>query len=108
MRMLVPFQERRTSQIKALDAVSQFCAGEFDRALKEPKFLEQVHASGAEASSDTSPAAFRSFIAKEVTLWGDAVKAAGVWLSMSSSPTATPLTKTGATISDLVSREHAR
>jgi tripartite-type tricarboxylate transporter receptor subunit TctC len=55
-------------------------AGEFGRALKEPKFLEQVHNSGAEAASDTSPSEFTSFIAKEIPLWGDAVKSAGVTL----------------------------
>ena len=55
-------------------------SGEFGRALKDPKFLEQVHNSGAEAASDTSPAGFASFIAKEIPLWGDAVKAAGVTL----------------------------
>src|SRR5437868_4499600 len=36
------------------------------------------------------------------------LKAAGTWLSISSSPTTFPCTKTGATISDLVSREQAR
>jgi tripartite-type tricarboxylate transporter receptor subunit TctC len=55
-------------------------AGEFDRALKDPKFLEQVHNSGAEAAADTSPAAFATFIAKEIPIWADAVKSAGVSL----------------------------
>jgi len=55
-------------------------AGEFGRALKDPKFLEAVHNSGADEASDTSPAEFASFIAKEIVLWGDAVKAAGVTL----------------------------
>src|SRR2546423_15154496 len=55
-------------------------ADEFGRALKEPKFLEQVHNSGAEAATDTSPTEFASFIAKEIPLWGDAVKTAGVTL----------------------------
>ena len=41
-------------------------------------------------------------------LRSSAVKAAGKWLSMSISPTTCPRTKTGATISDLVSREQAR
>jgi tripartite-type tricarboxylate transporter receptor subunit TctC len=55
-------------------------AGEFARAFKDPKFLEQVHNSGAEAATDTSPAEFARFIAKEIPLWADAVKTAGVTL----------------------------
>ena len=43
------------------------------------------------------------------TSWrSSAVKAAAKWLSMSISPTTCPRTKMGATISDLVSIEHAR
>jgi tripartite-type tricarboxylate transporter receptor subunit TctC len=55
-------------------------SSELGRALKDPKFLEQVHNSGAEAAADTSPAEFGSFIAKEIPLWGEAVKTAGVTL----------------------------
>jgi tripartite-type tricarboxylate transporter receptor subunit TctC len=55
-------------------------SGEFGRALKEPKFLEAVHNSGAEAAADTSPGEFASFIAKEIPLWGEAVRNAGVSL----------------------------
>src|SRR3954453_15558705 len=40
--------------------------------------------------------------------WCSEVKAAGKWLSISSSPTTLPCTNTGTTISDLVSSEQAR
>jgi tripartite-type tricarboxylate transporter receptor subunit TctC len=61
-------------------AIIDRLAGEFGRALKEPKFLEQVHNSGAEAAADTSPDAFTAYIAKEMVVWGEAVKTAGVSL----------------------------
>jgi hypothetical protein len=36
--------------------------------------------SGVEPADDSSPAAFAAFIAKEIPLWGEAVKIAGVTL----------------------------
>ena len=36
--------------------------------------------SGVEPAEDASPAAFQAFIAKEIVLWGEAVKIAGVTL----------------------------
>jgi len=35
---------------------------------------------GVEPAADASPAEFASFIAKEIALWGEAVKIAGVTL----------------------------
>jgi tripartite-type tricarboxylate transporter receptor subunit TctC len=35
---------------------------------------------GAEPAANASPAEFSAFIAKEITLWGEAVKTAGVTL----------------------------
>jgi tripartite-type tricarboxylate transporter receptor subunit TctC len=55
-------------------------AAELGRALKDPGFVEHIQKAGAEPAADPGPAAFSAFIAKEITLWGDAVKAAGVTL----------------------------
>ena len=55
-------------------------AGEFARALKDPQFVEHMQKAGVEPAADPSPAEFSAFIAKEITLWGEAVKTAGVTL----------------------------
>jgi tripartite-type tricarboxylate transporter receptor subunit TctC len=55
-------------------------AGEFARALKDPQFVEHMQKAGVEPAADPSPAAFSAFIAKEIALWGEAVKIAGVTL----------------------------
>jgi tripartite-type tricarboxylate transporter receptor subunit TctC len=55
-------------------------AAEFGRALKDPQFVEHMHKAGVEPAADASPAAFATFIAKEIALWGEAVKIAGVTL----------------------------
>jgi tripartite-type tricarboxylate transporter receptor subunit TctC len=55
-------------------------AGEFARALKDPQFVEHMQKAGVEPAVDPSPAAFSAFIAKEIALWGEAVKIAGVTL----------------------------
>jgi tripartite-type tricarboxylate transporter receptor subunit TctC len=55
-------------------------AGEFARALKDPQFVAHMEKAGAEPAADASPAAFATFIAKEIPLWGEAVKIAGVTL----------------------------
>jgi tripartite-type tricarboxylate transporter receptor subunit TctC len=55
-------------------------AGEFARALKDPQFVAHIESAGAEPAADASPAAFATFIAKEIPLWGEAVKIAGVTL----------------------------
>jgi tripartite-type tricarboxylate transporter receptor subunit TctC len=55
-------------------------AGEFARALKDPQFVTHMEKAGAEPAADASPAAFATFIAKEIPLWGEAVKIAGVTL----------------------------
>jgi tripartite-type tricarboxylate transporter receptor subunit TctC len=55
-------------------------AAEFARALKDPQFIEHMHKAGVEPAADATPAAFAAFIAKEIALWGEAVKIAGVTL----------------------------
>ena len=55
-------------------------AAELGRALKEPGFVEQIRKAGNEPAHDASPAEFAAFIAKEIALWGEAVKVAGVTL----------------------------
>jgi tripartite-type tricarboxylate transporter receptor subunit TctC len=53
---------------------------ELGRALKDASFAAQIQKAGGEPANDTSPAAFADFIAKEIVLWGEAVKVAGVTL----------------------------
>jgi tripartite-type tricarboxylate transporter receptor subunit TctC len=55
-------------------------AAEFARALKDASFVENIQKAGAEPAADASPAEFSAFIAKEMALWGEAVKTAGVTL----------------------------
>jgi tripartite-type tricarboxylate transporter receptor subunit TctC len=55
-------------------------AAEFARALKDPQFVELMQKAGVEPAEDASPAAFAAFITKEIALWGEAVKIAGVTL----------------------------
>ena len=55
-------------------------AAEFARALKDPQFVAHMQKAGVEPAPDASPAEFASFIAKEIALWGEAVKIAGVTL----------------------------
>jgi tripartite-type tricarboxylate transporter receptor subunit TctC len=55
-------------------------AGEFARALKDPQFVEHMQKAGVEPAADPSPGEFAAFIAKEIALWGEAVKIAGVTL----------------------------
>ena len=53
--------------------------GELTRAMKDASFVEQLHKNGVDPA-DPDPAEFSAFIAKEIVLWGDAVKVAGVTL----------------------------
>jgi len=53
---------------------------EIGRALRDPAFVATVRKGGADPAADTSPAAFADFVGKEITIWGEAVKAAGVTL----------------------------
>jgi tripartite-type tricarboxylate transporter receptor subunit TctC len=55
-------------------------AAEFARALKDPQLVAHMQKAGVEPAADASPAEFASFIAKEIALWGEAVKIAGVTL----------------------------
>jgi tripartite-type tricarboxylate transporter receptor subunit TctC len=50
------------------------------RALNDASFVEHIRNAGGEPAQDASPAAFSAFIAKEIALWGEAVKVAGVSL----------------------------
>jgi tripartite-type tricarboxylate transporter receptor subunit TctC len=54
-------------------------AGELARAMKDAGFVEQLHKNGVDPANP-DPAEFSAFIAKEIVLWGDAVKVAGVTL----------------------------
>jgi tripartite-type tricarboxylate transporter receptor subunit TctC len=55
-------------------------AAEFARALKDPQFVALMQKVGVQPAADASPAEFSAFIAKEIVLWGEAVKIAGVTL----------------------------
>jgi tripartite-type tricarboxylate transporter receptor subunit TctC len=55
-------------------------AAEFSRALKDPQFVALMQKVGVQPAADASPAEFSAFIAKEIVLWGEAVKIAGVTL----------------------------
>jgi tripartite-type tricarboxylate transporter receptor subunit TctC len=56
-------------------------AAELGRALKDASFVEHIQKAGAEPAADASPAEFSAFVAKEIALWGEAVKTAGVTLN---------------------------
>jgi tripartite-type tricarboxylate transporter receptor subunit TctC len=55
-------------------------ATEIARALEDPRFVEHMRSAGAEPAANASPAEFSAFVAKEIALWGKAVKTAGVTL----------------------------
>lgn len=59
------------------DIVERMSA-ELQKALKEPKFVEQLHKQGVDAAPDATPGYFASFLAKEVEVWGNAARTAGV------------------------------
>jgi tripartite-type tricarboxylate transporter receptor subunit TctC len=61
------------------DVIERISA-ELGRALKDASFVEHMQKAGAEPAADASPAEFSAFIGKEITLWGEAVKTAGVTL----------------------------
>ncbi len=54
-------------------------AAELARAMKDASFVEQLHKNGVDPA-DPSPSEFAAFIGKEIALWGEAVKIAGVTL----------------------------
>jgi tripartite-type tricarboxylate transporter receptor subunit TctC len=60
-------------------AIIDNAAEVFARALKDPKFLEQLDTNGVDPMGD-GPEKFAEFIKSEVALWADAVKTAGVKL----------------------------
>jgi tripartite-type tricarboxylate transporter receptor subunit TctC len=55
-------------------------AVEIGRALKDPQFVAHMQKAGVEPAADASPVEFSAFIAKEIALWAEAVKIAGVTL----------------------------
>ena len=55
-------------------------ATELGRALKDPQFVAHMQTAGVEPAADATPAEFSAFIAKEIALWGEAVKVAGITL----------------------------
>jgi tripartite-type tricarboxylate transporter receptor subunit TctC len=54
-------------------------AAELARAMKDASFVEQLHKNGVDPA-DPNPTEFAAFIGKEIALWGEAVKIAGVTL----------------------------
>ena len=48
--------------------------------MKDAAFVEQLAQERRRSGATPSPAEFSAFIAKEITLWGEAVKVAGVTL----------------------------
>src|SRR5712691_7688887 len=61
------------------DIIARISA-ELGRALKDASFVEHMQKAGAEPAADASPAEFSAFVGKEISLWGEAVKTAGVTL----------------------------
>jgi tripartite-type tricarboxylate transporter receptor subunit TctC len=55
-------------------------AAEFARALTDPEFVAHMRRAGVEPAKDASPTAFAAFIRREIALWGEAVRIAGVSL----------------------------
>jgi tripartite-type tricarboxylate transporter receptor subunit TctC len=55
-------------------------AAELARALQDPQFVAHMREAGVEPAADPGPTEFAGFIAKEIALWGEAVKIAGVTL----------------------------
>jgi tripartite-type tricarboxylate transporter receptor subunit TctC len=55
-------------------------AAEFARALKDPEFVAHMRQAGVESAKDASPTEFAAFIRREIALWGEAVRIAGVSL----------------------------
>jgi tripartite-type tricarboxylate transporter receptor subunit TctC len=55
-------------------------AAELARALRDPQFVAHMREAGVEPAADPGPTEFAGFIAKEIALWGEAVKIAGVTL----------------------------
>jgi len=52
-------------------------AAEIATLVKDPKFIERLHQLGLEPIT-SSPAEFALVIAKDIPLWADAVKTAGL------------------------------
>jgi tripartite-type tricarboxylate transporter receptor subunit TctC len=53
-------------------------ATELANALRDPQFVAHMREAGVEPAVDASPAEFAAFITREIALWGEAVKVAGV------------------------------
>jgi tripartite-type tricarboxylate transporter receptor subunit TctC len=55
-------------------------AAEFARARKDPTFIAHMRQAGVEPAKEAGPAEFAEFIGREIALWGEAVRIAGVTL----------------------------
>jgi tripartite-type tricarboxylate transporter receptor subunit TctC len=55
-------------------------AAELTRALQDPQFVAHMREAGVGPAAEPGPSEFAGFIAKEIALWGEAVKVAGVTL----------------------------
>ena len=55
-------------------------SGILSTALKDPEMIDLLHKNGVDPAPDGSPAYFASFLDKEIKVWADAVRLAGVTL----------------------------
>lgn len=55
-------------------------SGILSAALKDPEMIELLHKNGVDPAPDGSPGHFASFLDKEIRVWADAVRLAGVTL----------------------------
>jgi tripartite-type tricarboxylate transporter receptor subunit TctC len=55
-------------------------AEEFARAFKDAQFVENMQQAGVEPAAETGATAFSAFVTKEIALWSEAVRVAGVGL----------------------------
>jgi tripartite-type tricarboxylate transporter receptor subunit TctC len=55
-------------------------AAEFARALKDPQFIAHMRQAGVEPAAEAGSVEFAAFIGREIALWSEAVRIAGVTL----------------------------
>jgi tripartite-type tricarboxylate transporter receptor subunit TctC len=55
-------------------------AAELGRALDDASFVEHIRSAGGEPAGERDPGSFAAFIGKEIALWSEAVRVAGVTL----------------------------
>lgn len=60
--------------------ITERIAEEFARAFKDAQFVEHMQQAGVEPAAETGATAFSAFVTKEIALWSEAVRVAGVGL----------------------------